>query len=260
MSHVLHLGDCLDPVSGLASLEDKSVDSVICDPPYEAEAHTLMRRTKSDLSGGKHVAGGDARRVVEAPLDFAAISEEQRLAVARECVRVSRRWLLFFCQAEAVQRWREAIEAAGGSYRRACVWVKPDAQPQLSGDRPGMGYESIVAGHIAGRSRWNGGGRPGVYVFNKNNSDPIRTGHPTQKPIALMEALVRDFTDPGEIILDPFAGSGTTGVACKRLGRSFIGWERDPKYAAIAERRIRDAREQLEIGMRVVKPKQEVML
>lgn len=60
--------------------------------------------------------------------------------------------------------------------------------------------------------------------------------------------------------LDPFAGSGTTGVACKRLGRGFIGWERDPKYHAIAERRIREAREQLEIGMAFTKAKQETLL
>jgi len=65
------------------------------------------------------------------------------------------------------------------------------------------------------------------------------------KPPALMESLVRDFTDPGELICDPFAGSGTTGVACLRLGRRFIGWERDPKYHAVAVKRLRAAREQL---------------
>jgi len=75
-----------------------------------------------------------------------------------------------------------------------------------------------------------------------------------------MEALIRDFTDPGEVVLDPFSGSGTTGVACKRLGRAFIGWERDLKYHAIAERRIRDAKEQLEIGMALTNAKQEMLL
>jgi site-specific DNA-methyltransferase (adenine-specific) len=60
-----------------------------------------------------------------------------------------------------------------------------------------------------------------------------------------MEALVSDFTDPGELVCDPFAGSGTTGVACIRLGRRFIGWERDPKYFAVAVKRLRAAREQL---------------
>jgi DNA modification methylase len=62
-----------------------------------------------------------------------------------------------------------------------------------------------------------------------------------------MEAMVRDFTDRGETILDPFAGSGTTGVAAIRNGRNFIGWEKDPKYHAIADRRLRGTKEQLEL-------------
>lgn len=63
--------------------------------------------------------------------------------------------------------------------------------------------------------------------------------HPTQKPIALMLELVSLFTDPDETILDPFTGSGTTGVACLRLGRKFIGIEKDPTYFALACERLR---------------------
>ena len=80
--------------------------------------------------------------------------------------------------------------------------------------------------------------------------------HMTEKPLPLMEALVRDFTDPGELICDPFAGSGTTGVACKRLGRRFVGWERDPKFHAAAVKRLDAAREQYELVQRGPKPKQ----
>ena len=60
-----------------------------------------------------------------------------------------------------------------------------------------------------------------------------------------MEQLVRDFTDPDDLICDPFMGSGTTGVACIRLGRRFIGWEKDPDYFDIAVKRIRGTKEQL---------------
>jgi site-specific DNA-methyltransferase (adenine-specific) len=243
------MGDCLDPVSGLASLPDKSVDHVICDPPYEAEAHTLQRRTKR--------TGADWAPVDLAPLDFDPMSPIGRAETARQIVRVSRRWIVVFCQAEAVSEWRECLEDAGAVYRRACVWIKPDAMPQLTGDRPGMGYESLVVAHAPGRSKWNGGGRVGVYTENKNRSDLQRSGHPTRKPLGLMEALVSDFTDPGELICDPFAGSGTTGVACKRLGRRFVGWELDPKYHAIAVKRIEGAREQFVLPLdRAPKPKQ----
>jgi len=249
----LRLGDCLDPLRGLASLPDKSCSHVICDPPYEAEAHTLQRRTKDTF--GSQAMGGDTRRAAVKPVDFEPITDEARLEAAVHMARVARRWIVVFCQAEAVAAWRDALQAGGAAYKRACVWVKPDGQPQLSGDRPGMGYESIVCAHAQGRSRWNGGGKHGVYrVTTRSDGHDARTGHPTQKPLALMELLVRDFTDPGELICDPFAGSGTTGVACIRNGRRFIGWERDPKYHAIAVKRLSAAREQLTLDSLAVAP------
>ena len=142
-------------------------------------------------------------------------------------------------------KWRAALEAAGAVYKRTCIWVKPDGKPQYSGDRPGIGYEAIVACHAPGRSSWNGGGSHGVFIVNKGG-DP-RPGPQTQKPLALMELLVRLFSNPGELILDPFAGSGTTGVTAVRLGRRFLGWEMSPTYADMARKRIARAREQLEL-------------
>ena len=65
--------------------------------------------------------------------------------------------------------------------------------------------------------------------------------HPTQKPVAMMEYLIRTYTNEGETVLDNCMGSGTTGVACVNTGRNFIGIEKDPKYFEIAEKRIRDA-------------------
>lgn len=65
--------------------------------------------------------------------------------------------------------------------------------------------------------------------------------HPTQKPVALMEYLIKTYTNPGEIVLDNTMGSGTTGVACMNIGRRFIGIERDPEYFAICEDRINKA-------------------
>ena len=198
MTWDLRLGDCLDPVTGLASLADKSVDHVITDPPYEAEAHTLQRRVKRE--------GGVME--IEA-LTFDPIGEEERTGVGLQAGRLSRRWSLVFCQAEAITAWKDSLARGGAVYRRACIWVKPDGMPQYSGDRPGMGHESIVAAHAEGKSRWNGGGQHGVWIVNKNENG-AGNEHPTQKPVALMEKLVRLFTDPGDLILDPFAGSGTT--------------------------------------------------
>lgn len=259
MNHILRLGDCLDPVTGLASLPDRSVSHVITDPPYEAEAHTLQRRTKSTFVGSARSGDKTGMLPKEKPIDFAPMTRDLRVAVAVEMARVARRWIVVFCQVEAVAAWRDALTEAGAIYRRAGVWIKPDGQPQLTGDRPGMGYETFVCAHAPGRSRWNGGGKHGVYRYFKQSSSDSSEGveHPTRKPLALMESLVRDFTDPGETILDPFAGSGTTGVAAKRLGRGFIGWERDAKYHAIAEKRIAGTAEQAQLfGERQAKVKQ----
>ncbi len=72
-----------------------------------------------------------------------------------------------------------------------------------------------------------------------------------------MCALISDFTDPGDLVIDPFAGSGTTGVACIRLGRRFIGWERDHKHYAAAVKRLEGTREQLLLPQRRVREKQQ---
>ena len=221
----------------------------------------MQRRTN-----GKKVAGDGKyhRGLDSSPLNFAPITEDIRDVVSRECVRLSSGWMLFFCQAEAVSAWRECIEAAGGKYKRPMIWVKPDGLPQMSGDRPGMGYESIVAAWAsAGRSFWNAGGKRGVYTHNKGEGNIGKNPHPTMKPVSLMSELVADFTNHGETILDPFMGSGTTLVACAKLGRKGIGIELDPDYFEIACKRVRDAYAQPDLLIHYAppaKPTQEVLL
>ena len=219
----MHLGDCLGVMPTL-----EKVDRVITDPPYEAEAHTQGRRAFKGKSA-KYAKGA----VAERPLDFAAIAPGDRGLAGAEFARLAKRWILVFCQVEAAMLWRHAIPA---DYARTCVWNKPDGAPQFTGDRPGMGYESIVCCHAPGKKRWNGGGRRGVFT---HMCQAERPEHPTPKPVALMLELIELFTDAGEVVVDPFAGSGTTGVACLRLGRRFVGIERDPKYFELTCERLR---------------------
>lgn len=217
----MYLGDCL-------SVEWPQVDHVITDPPYEAEAHTKARRTRAAMEGR---GSGDYS------IDFASMTEEARADVGQRIASVAKRWTLVFCQVEAAMRWRDSIGVP--RYVRTMVWDKPDATPQLTGDRPAQGYESIVVAHATGvKKRWNAGGKRGVYRALVNPPGRHHE-HPTEKPLDLMLALVGDFTGPGDLILDPFCGSGTTGVACLRLGRRFIGIERDPKYFRLACDRLR---------------------
>jgi hypothetical protein len=225
----LYCGDSLQVLPTLGR-----VSSVLCDPPYEAEAHTKGRRLLGKQTGG-------SRTVEYGALDFDRITDEVRDQSAALSAAVCDGWMLTFCQAEAVAAWRDAHEAAGAKYKRAMVWIKPDGAPQFTGDRPGMGYESIVASWCGkGRSRWNGGGRHGVFTHAGRDSNHPKQ-HMTQKPVALMFELVQLFTNAGDTILDPFMGSGTTGVAAIQLGRKFIGIEKDPRYFEIAVKRIEQA-------------------
>lgn len=225
----LFLGDCREILPTL-----EPVDHVITDPPYEAEAHTLQRRVKP--AGWRAVGGA----VTEAdPLGFGPITSSDRAYAMSAFSALSRRWVLVFCQIEGAPLWRASGELADLVYKRTCIWVKPDGMPQLTGDRPGMGYEAFLAMHKPGRSRWNAGGRHGVYVVPKGaDGSGEKNSHPTQKPVQIMVELVRDFTDEGETILDPFAGSGTTGVAAKLNGRKCILIERSEQYCEVAAKRL----------------------
>lgn len=223
----IYHADCREVLPGL----DK-VDLVLTDPPYEAEAHTLQRRVKR----GPTRNGVDTRKAENERLSFEPLSFELREASAREMARISEGWILVFCQVEAAMLWKEQLEAGGAKYRRTCVWVKPDGMPQYSGDRPGMGYESIVACHAAGRSEWNGGGKHGVFIHNKGNGRA--NFHETEKPLSLILELIDLFSNQGDLVLDPFMGSGTTLVAAKMSGRRAIGIELEERHCETSAQRL----------------------
>ena len=239
----LYLGDCLEILPTLGP-----VDAVVTDPPYEKEAHNPNRRV---MRRDGLVAG---------PLSFGAIIEESRVCVAELAVRLCDGWFIAFCQAEGVAPWRDALEAAGAKYKAPMVWVKPDGMPQFNGQGPGMGHESMVSAWCgAGHSRWNGGGRHGVFIVPKGGGGEPNE-HETQKPARLMEQLITLFSNGSQTILDPFMGSGTTGVACAKLGRKFIGIEIEPKYFDIACRRIEEAYRQPDFFIEPPKKAEQLVL
>lgn len=262
MSWTLHLGSCLDPTAGLPSLGRGSVDHVICDPPYEGQVHTEGRRIRAGSFAQEQAAGRD---VVLKPISYPPITEAERCAVAAQMARVAKRWILVFCQVEAAMLWRVALEAGGAEYVRTGAWVKTDAQPQLSGDRPGQGWEAIVIAHAAraaggaaaelpllaglgvderthvGRMRWNGGGKCATWRYSSRDTGGDLTRRKLvdgQKPLALMRELVTLFTDPGELICDPYAGAGTTLLAAALEQRYVVGWELLPQHHQRASDRL----------------------
>jgi len=243
----LYLGDCLDLMQTL-----DSVDHIFSDPPYEDSLHksknALVRRLRTDK--GPELKG----------LNFNSI-DAIRDDVVDNSERVCLGWVVYFCTIEGVAKWADSINASNIKYKRACIWVKPDCTPQLNGQGPAQGAECFVtAWNGKGVAKWNAGGKRGIYTHNTNSI--TRDGrHPTEKPINLFMEILADFTKKDETILDPFMGSGTTGVACAKLGREFIGIELDEDYFNIACERIRKAYEQPDLFIAAPKKlTQEVLL
>lgn len=223
----LILGDCLKVMNDLST-----VGHVISDPPYEDELHNAIGRIRR--------TDGVAMPVT---LGFAGINGI-RSDVARLSVSLSSGWVIFFTLAEGVMAWRDEIQRHGGKYDTCIAWIKPDSTPRMNGQGPARGFECAVTAWAGkGHRRWNAGGKRGVYRHTVN--PPDREGsHQTEKPWRLMAELLFDFTCPGETILDPFMGSGTTLVSCVKTGRAGIGIELDPVHFETACRRVDEAARQ----------------
>jgi site-specific DNA-methyltransferase (adenine-specific) len=223
----LYLGDCAEVMGSL-----ETVDHIISDPPYEDELHGAIGRIRRT----------DGREMI-ADLGFDGINSI-RAKISQICVEKSTGWLILFTLAEGVRAWRDDIQAAGGKYDTCLAWIKPDAAPRFNGQGAARGFECAVTAWCGtGYRSWNGGGKRGIYTHLVNG--PERTGkHPTEKPRRLMSDLIADFTKPEQTILDPFMGSGTTGVAAVMAGRNFIGIEQNEEHFELACRRVREAQRQ----------------
>jgi site-specific DNA-methyltransferase (adenine-specific) len=218
-----------------------SADVAILDPPYSERQHAGVRssvRDRTDGNGKRHT-GAATKRVVD--LGFDHFTRADCLRTCSLLAHVVQRWSVVFCDDGLLQTWRETAALAGLQVVRIGIWVRVGGAPQFTGDRPAAGHEYLVLLHRKGRKRWNGGGSALVLthpiVANRSGHRQDRV-HTTQKPEALMLDLVRLFSDEGETVLDPFAGSGTTGVAALRMHRSFVGCERMTEHYDTARARL----------------------
>jgi site-specific DNA-methyltransferase (adenine-specific) len=223
-SVTLYHGDCRE----VLPLCD-GVDHIITDPPYSDTTHDGAR-TGDSASAGVLV-------------DFESVGVEDVRAVLASVS--ARRWAVLTVDWQHVLPLKNE-PPKGWKFIRHGVWVKPNGTPQFTGDRPAQGWEAIAILHadVAGRMRWNGGGLPATFTQCK-----VAGLHPTGKPEALLCDFVTLFTDEDDLILDPFAGSGTTLVAAKKLGRRAIGIEREEQYCEVAARRLSIRFEHIDGGL-----------
>lgn len=247
LANRLLVGDCLEQ---LASLPDASVDLVFADPPYNLQLDKDLLRPNNTVVDGVHQDWDKFQ-------DFASYDAFCR-AWLGECRRLLKPdgaiWVIG--SYHNIFRLGAALQDLGFWLQNDVIWRKTNPMPNFRGRRFTNAHETLI---------WAGRQQSSRVTFNYDalkagNDDlqmrsdwlfPICSGperlkdssgrkaHPTQKPEAILHRIMIACTNPGDVVLDPFFGTGTTGAVAKRLGRKWIGIERDAGYAKDAEARIK---------------------
>lgn len=231
----LYLGDCLE------ILPEIEADAVVTDPPYgvTAEGWDVV-----DFAGWE-ILHGFGRVVATGSQPFSS----EMVCAWRKRYRHSLVWNKVrpggFLQAgrKPMQVTEDVLVFGDGPYNPQMTEADPkNIRPRGKGYKPGKAFPASK-GECKERDGHDETKRypTNLLTFNSGAGECNNTKrkHPTQKPIPLMEWLIKTYTNEGQTVLDPFMGSGTTGIAAIRTGRRFIGIERDPTHYATALERIR---------------------
>jgi site-specific DNA-methyltransferase (adenine-specific) len=253
-------GDC---IAVLEKLPPRSVDLIFADPPYHlSNGGTTCqsgRRVRVDKGGWDRSSGVESDHAFQRDWLQAC----RRVLKPSGTIWVSGTQHVIFSVGYAMQE-------LGFHLLNTVTWYKPNAAPNLAcrffthsteillwaapmRTKPlahRFNYRDMKAqnGGKQMRDLWEVSERPepgGAQVVwalpTPGPREKVHGRHPTQKPLALLDRVVAAASSPGDLVLDPFAGSGTTGVAATRAGRRFLGVEMDPAYLSLASRRIEGA-------------------
>ncbi|MBX7234089.1 MAG: site-specific DNA-methyltransferase [Caldilineales bacterium] len=243
----LYQADCLEFMEHLAERQPDGVfDLIFADPPYflsnggmTCQAGKIARVDKGDWDKS---SGPEANHT----FNIAWLSLCQRLLKPDGAIWVSGTHHIIHSVGYAMQQ-------LGMKLLNDITWEKPNPPPNLSCRYFTHSTETLLwaAKNDKSKHRFNyeamrklNGDRQmkSVWTFTAPNGDEKVFGkHPTQKPVALLERIILACTSEGDLILDPFAGSSTTGVAAVRLGRRFIGLELDADYLDLSTKRLAEA-------------------
>ena len=219
---VIYNCDCLE---GLKKLPDKCVDLVVTDPPYEI-----------DMGGGGCFGWktNSFRRKYEPfsyGFDFDILKERKRV--------LKKMNFYVWCNTKQVRKYLDYFED-NGCLTQILVWCKKNCYPACANTYiPEVEY--CIFAHEPGTGP-NGSAatKHRYWVSNTNVSDKKIYGHPTIKPLHIIKNLIINSTNEGDVVLDPFIGSGTTAVAAKMLKRKYIGYEINQTYYETALKRINE--------------------
>jgi len=242
----LYLGNCLEK---LKELPDECVDCVLTDPPYNI-SQDGKQINRTNLKFGVY------KRDTSIKLDFGEwdkMPEDEYLSFTEqwfaEVTRIMKEkaWIYIFFDKQRTGYFDLFLAKKYSIKPKAIiVWCKTNPTPRFRKANWTSATEFIWAG-VKGKAGLKNFGRQNEmrsYFLYPNKSSYGETSHPTEKPIALCEYLIKPSTFEGDVVLDPFMGSGTTGIACMKLDRNFIGIEKDRGYFEIAKARIKPYLEQ----------------
>jgi site-specific DNA-methyltransferase (adenine-specific)/modification methylase len=232
----------------MKKLPDKSVDLVITSPPYNINlrirGNKYCKRTRGE------VGPCNKYETLHDSFSINAYYKIQKTAIM-EFLRISKQ---VFYIIQPLTGNKEALFKLMGHYaeqiKEIIIWDKKHSEPAIMQNVLNSEYEFIIIfDSITARQRLfkNATFKRGCLnnIFRVGKSSERIKGHSATFPKELVSKIIFNFSKQGQIILDPFMGSGTTGVACKELGRDFIGIEIDENYFNIAKRRIDNTMESL---------------
>lgn len=235
----IYLGDCREL---MREIPDQSVDLVLTDPPYG------VTKNRWDVPVPFEDLWAALGRVVKdrAPTVMFGIPPFSSQAIVSNPKWFRYSWIW---DKHAPVGFLNANRAPLRRYEVISVFSKkaPTYYPQKTEGSPYRNRRNTTGrnyGAYAPSETVNKGTRYPTDIIDQFPNTREIGGHPTQKPVPLLEYLIMTYTKPGEVVLDPFIGSGSTAVACINTGRRFIGFELLPEYYEIAVARIRDAQEQ----------------
>lgn len=230
MTAVIHCGDALEV---LAAQPEASVDALITDPPYCSGSVSEASRTKGSGQGLRSETIKKLGWFVGDNMGTAGLSWLLRATavIARRVVKPTGHFACF-CDWRMFASLQPAIESAGWRFQNLVVWDKGSMGLGL-----GFRAQHELCLHFTnGAPEYHDMGTSNVLDVGRVPRDERE--HQTQKPVELMSALVRVLSPVGGVVFDPYAGSGSTGVAAVRLGRDFVGVEHDEEHAKHARERI----------------------
>jgi site-specific DNA-methyltransferase (adenine-specific) len=223
----LYLGNCLDIMPTLGK-----IDAVVTDPPYLVSKGGFASNLQLDGGfGGWMKDYGNGGDIVLCDLNFSDWMPVVFNALSDQA------HAYFMTNGRNLSAMQAAGEDAGFRIHTVLVWDKRAALPNKY-------YQNVTEFGLfmfKGKAKTinNPGSKNLVSIFQRDESE-----HPTEKPVELMRYWIGNSSAPDDMILDPFMGSGTTGVAAVQMNRHFVGIEREPKYFDIACKRIEDAQRQ----------------